>query len=272
MRNANSNDEIGWLCDANESLRKELAKSLDQREWLLEHIFTSLALKGKQFEIFQAASNKKNYVYKEVLLEKFDDNILLLWLRNNFMKMKYPKFYEFYNKNCVSRTYHFHIFEFSDANCPWHEPIRFGKITNFGEPVPWEIADGAVKYILGLDCSGKFLLSKLENSGKCTLGIPFTPTSKTAINIGKIVECIHCFKPCVVYAKEKLSDARKRLMKSMLNYFQYVCGTVFHDLLIDEKNKDYPQWTSFQSKIRAKVAKRKQVMASDVVKKKQKTV
>ena len=32
MHNANSNDEIGWLCDANESLRKELAKSLDQRK------------------------------------------------------------------------------------------------------------------------------------------------------------------------------------------------------------------------------------------------
>ena len=208
-----------------------------------------------------------------MLLEKFDDNILLLWLRNNFMKTKYPKFCEFYNKNCVSRTYHFLIFEFSDADCPWHEPIRFGKITNFGEPVPWQIADGAVKYILGLDHSGKLLLSKLENPGKCTHGIPFTPTSKTAINIGKIVECIHCFKPCVVYAKEKLSDARKKLMKSIVkDYFQYVCGTVFHDLLIDEKNKDYPQWTSFQSKIRAKVAKRKQVMASDVVKKKQKTL
>ena len=36
-------------------------------------------VKRKQFEIFQAASNEKNYVYKEVLLQKFDDNILLLW-------------------------------------------------------------------------------------------------------------------------------------------------------------------------------------------------
>ena len=60
MHNANSNDEIRRLCDASESLRKELVESLDQPKRLLEHVFISLALKGKQFEIFQAASNEKN--------------------------------------------------------------------------------------------------------------------------------------------------------------------------------------------------------------------
>ena len=113
---------------------------VDQPKRLLEHVFKSLTLKGKQFEIFQAASNEKNYVYKEVLLQKFDgndDNILLLSLRNDFTKTKYLKFYEFYNKHCVSR------------------------IPNFGDSVPSEIADGTVKYILGSDHSEKFLPSKL---------------------------------------------------------------------------------------------------------------
>ena len=159
-------------------------ESPDQPKRLLEHVFKSLALKGKQFEIFQAASDEKSYVYKEVFLQKFDDNILLLLSRNNFTKMKYPKFYEFYNKHCVSRTYHFHIFKCSDIDCPWHEPIRFGKIANFGEPVPSESADGTDKYILGSDPSGKFLPSKLENLGKRTHGIPFTPTAQFAINVG----------------------------------------------------------------------------------------
>ena len=77
-------------------------------------------MKGKQFEIFQAASNGKIYVDKEELLQKFDDNILSLSLRKDFTKMEYPKFYEFYNKHCVSRTYHFHIFKCSNVDCPWH--------------------------------------------------------------------------------------------------------------------------------------------------------
>ena len=213
-------------------------ESPDQPKRLLEHVFKSLALKGKQFEIFQAASDEKSYVYKEVFLQKLDDNILLLLSRNNFTKMKYPKFYEFYNKHCVSRTYHFHIFKCSDPNCPWHEPVIFGEIANFGEPVPSEIADGTVKYILGSDPSEKFIPSKLENPGKRTHRILFTPTGQTAINVGKIVKCIHCLKPCVVYAKKKLCDAHKRLMKCMLNDFQDVCRTVFHDLPIDDKDKD----------------------------------
>ena len=111
---------------------KEVAESLDQPKRLLEHVFKSLALKGKQFEIFQAASNEKIYVYKEVLLPKFDDNIFSLSLRNDFMKTKYPKIFDFYNKHCVSRAYHLHIFKCSDADCPWHEPIRLEKLLILG--------------------------------------------------------------------------------------------------------------------------------------------
>ena len=137
--------------------------------------------------------------------------------------------------------------------------------------------------------------------------------------MGKIVKYIHCLKSHVVYAKKKLSDARKRYMKGTLKDFQCVCGTVFHDLPIDDENKDlyilemlhcwehltcespmkipyyssklfkslcfycgrernlmpsniefYPQCTSCQSKTRAKVDKRKQAVAPDIVKKKQK--
>ena len=154
--------------------------------------------------------------------------------------MKFPKFYKFCNKHCVSRTYDFHIFKFSDADCPWYEPIRLGEIANFGEPVPSEITDGTVKYILASDPSEKFLPSKLENSGKHTQGLPLTPTAQTAINAGKVLKCIRCLKARVAYAKKKLSDSYKRLMKrsnEMLNDFQYVCGTVFHDLRIGDKNR-----------------------------------
>ena len=47
MDNSNSNDEIRRLCDASESLRKELAESFDQTKRHMEHVFKSFALKGK---------------------------------------------------------------------------------------------------------------------------------------------------------------------------------------------------------------------------------
>ena len=228
----------GGVMQTNPSEKNSRKVLTNQKYFCLAHVLKSLALKGKQFEIFQAFSNEKIYVYREVLLQKFDGNVLSLSLRNDITKTKYRKFYEFYNKYCVCRTYHFHIFKCSDADCPWHEPIRFGKIANLGEPVPSEIADGTVKYILGSDPSEKFLPSKLENPGKRTHGILFTPIARTAINVGKIVKCINCLKLRVVYAKKKLSDAHNSSMKRMFNDFQYVCGTVFHDLPNDDKNKD----------------------------------
>ena len=171
-----------------------------------------------------------------MLLQKVDDNILSLSLGNDFTKMKYPKFYEFYNKR-VSGTYHFHCFKCSDADCPWRERIRFGKTANIGERVPSEIADARVKYILGLDPPEKFLPSKLENPGKRTHGIPSTPTAQTAINVGKIVKCNHCLKPRVVYAKKKLSEAHKKSRKRMLNDFQLaVCNFSTVKLLLRRNN------------------------------------
>ena len=202
------------------NLRKVLTNQKDFWSMYLNHWLW----KGNGLKFFKLLPIKKIYVYKEVLLQKFDDDILSLWLRNK-TKTKYPKCYEFYSKNCVSRTYHFYIFKCSVADCPWHEPIRFGKVTNFEDLVPSEIADGAVKYILGLDRSEKVLPPKLENPGKCTHGIPFTSTVKTTITVNKIVKCIHCLKPRVVCSKKKLFDACKWSMKPMLNDFQYVCGS-----------------------------------------------
>ena len=78
----------------------------------------------------------------------------------------------------------------------------------------------------------------MKNPGKHIHGIPFKPTPQTAIKVGEIVKCIHCLQPHVVYTKEKLSDAHKMSMKCLLNDFQYACGIVFHNLHIDDKNKD----------------------------------
>ena len=108
-----------------------------------------------------------------MLLQKFHDNILLLSLRNNFTKTKYPKFYEFYNKHCASRTYHFHIFKCSDAHCPWHEPIRFGKISNFGEPVPesWQTYSWDTVYTYCANCNTCWENSEMHplSQGTCSI-------------------------------------------------------------------------------------------------------
>ena len=153
------------LCQTDKSLEKGLAESLDQPKKLMEKVFTSLSLKEKDFQTFVAASKESIDEYNNIIVEKFDENILSLSLRSDFTKSRYPKFHKFYTTHCVSRTYHFHIFKCSDPDCPWHEPLRFG------EPVPTDSDDGSIKYIEGSDESEKFLPSKLEDPSKRNHGM-----------------------------------------------------------------------------------------------------
>ena len=113
----------------NNDLETELKKSLDQPKKLIEDVLKELSLKGKKFEIFQAATQDKIDTCNNILLNNFDENILTLSLRADFTKSKYAKLHEFYMKHCVSRTYYqklyFHVFKGSELDCPWHEPLRY---------------------------------------------------------------------------------------------------------------------------------------------------
>ena len=90
----------------------------------------------------------------------------------------------------------------------------------------------------GSDPSEKFLLSKLESPAKRNHGMQVTPTARTTLNMGITVKCSECRKPRVIYAKKKLTNANIMAMKRIFNNFQYVYVTVFHDIPIDERNRD----------------------------------
>ena len=111
IRNSNSNDDIRNLCSKNNDLEIELKKSLDQPKKLIEDVFKELSLKGKKIEIFQVATQDKIDTCNNILLNNFDENILMLLLRPDFMKSKYPKLHEFYTKHCINRTHYFHVFK-----------------------------------------------------------------------------------------------------------------------------------------------------------------
>ena len=130
------------------NLRKVLTKQKDIWSMYLNH----LLWKGSSLKFFKLLPMKK-FMF---MTNCFCKRLMIIYCRYrwDFIKTKYPKFYEFYNKR-VSRTYHFHCFKCSNADCLWHEPIRFGKTANFGERMPSEIADARVKYILGLDPAEK---------------------------------------------------------------------------------------------------------------------
>ena len=102
--NSNSNDEIRKLCSKNNDLEIELKKSLDQLKKLIEHVLKELPLKGKKFEIFQAATQDKIDTSNNILLNNFDENILTLSLRADFTKSTYPSYMNFTQNTASAET------------------------------------------------------------------------------------------------------------------------------------------------------------------------
>ena len=53
----------------------------------------------------------------------------------------------------------------------------------------------------------------------------------------ELVKCSECRKLHVIYTKKKLMNANMAI-KHIFNNFQYVCGAIFHNVPIDERNRD----------------------------------
>ena len=47
-------------------------------------------------------------------------------------------------------------------------------------------------------------------------------------------------KPRLLYSRTKLKDGELRSFKCMLNDFQFVCGSVFQEIMLDKNNPDEP--------------------------------
>ena len=69
--------------------------------------------------------------------------------------------------------------------------------------------------------------------------MPFSPTAKTATNIGFTITCVSCRKPRLLHSQTKVTDAEKRSLKRVLfNGYQYICGSSLQDIMLDTRNRD----------------------------------
>ena len=138
------------------------------------------------------------------------------------------KFNEFLRTHTTRRNYYFYVFKCSTDDCPFHFPVRGKeKIESFGDSILHIDDEGNKHYHQGEDPEEKFIPSKLENPSKTGRGIPFSPSTQTALNVGRTVTCTECHKPRLLYSRTKLKDGELRSFKRVLNDFQFVCGSIF---------------------------------------------
>ena len=237
IKNANGNEGIRKLCSNNENILEEVNESLNELENLIEDILQNMSLQGKLFEMYEPAKTPQINQYEGALVENFDENTHSLTLKSDCSKIKYPKFTEFYDMHCISRTYFFHLFKFSKQDCQWYKPLISGKMQVFGKPVP-TVDENTTHYIQGSDPKEKYMPSKLEDPSKRNHGMPFPPTAQTASNVGVLTTCSQCCKLRLIYSKHKLSGKQIASLKRLSNTFMYVCGTNFQDVQLDDRRPD----------------------------------
>ena len=59
---------------------------------------------------------------------------------------------------------------------------------------------------------------------------PFSPTTQTAKNAGRVLQCEECLKWRVVYSKRKLNPATKVKVMREVESSLYTCGSVFQEI------------------------------------------
>ena len=69
-------------------------------------------------------------------------------------------------------------------------------------------------------------------------GISFSPSAQTALKVARIATCTECHKPRLLYSRAKLKDRELRSFKRVLNDFQFACGSVFQEIMVDKNNPD----------------------------------
>ncbi len=59
--------------------------------------------------------------------------------------------------------------------------------------------------------------------------MPFCPSAIHAKNVGIIINCTECEKPCLLFSAKKLSEKNKTILREFLNTIFYTCGISFYD-------------------------------------------
>ena len=234
IRNCNYNEELRKANERHEEIKPSLENSFPVD--LLNAVFSKVSLKDKKFQTFSPCTDEELTNY-HLPNDKFDENISELKKKEHLKN--FPKFNEFLRAHTSRRTYYFHVFKCSTGDCPFHFPVRGKeKIESFGDPIPHNDDERNEHYHQGEHPEEKFIPSKLKSPSKRGDGIPFSPLAQTALNVGRIVTCTECHKPRLLYPRTKLKDGELRSLKRVLNDFQFVCGSVFQEIMLDKNKPD----------------------------------
>ena len=224
--------DIRAYAEKDDDVRKEVIESVRNVKDLLSSVFSKLSLKGKPFEMFEAAvETEMDDLFSEVLkvdstVDRSDATALKVKNRQELLR--------FLDTHCVLRNYMFSVRKCNEVECTTCSPPRlppdvFESLHNLPDPIPNGDHYAHSEQVYGQLTTEEHMPSLKEKVSK-DHGMDFSPSGQTAKNTKLTIQCTQCNKWRVIHSAKALRSNVRTSIESELELILYCCGSVFSDI------------------------------------------
>jgi len=242
IKSCNTMNNIRASAVKHEGLHEAFADSLEPVKILLSGLFSRLSLKGKQFKIFQAATDEEISVLWG-FIRAIDGSIGEDDKSAADLKGK-KSLEEFVDHCCISRHYFFVIKKCGSQNCSICSPPRspadiFASLHQIPDPVPDGDHYKPFHELYGKVNTSEMHRPSLKKENTVVMAtnkrtVPIKTSAQTANSVKSTVQCTECNKPRVLYSQKALSSSEKQILMRFLQFYQYTCGADIQTLKNDK--------------------------------------
>ena len=234
-------NNLQQLRQATSTKKEEVLTSLRPPINLLHSIFKRLEVKGRPFDIFEAASAEEMEEFWSVLL-LIDSTLTENNPTKKVLKEKHAML-AFMEHCCRIRHYSFQIKKCGCTSCSICKPVRmdtelFASLNFLPDPIPGEDDHyKTFKEVYGISTSEKHRPSLLIGRKTAIQSLGYAPSQQHARNVGVLVQCDDCAKWRLLYSKTKLNYSEISELQGLLDDISYSCGASLSELELSNRMK-----------------------------------
>ena len=234
-------NNLQQLRQATNTAKEEVSATLKPARDLLHEIMKRLELKGRAFDIYEAATEDDMDEFWSVLLQ-IDATLTENNLTKKILQTK-ADMCAFMKHCCRIRHYSFQIKKCGQASCSICKPVRmdpelFKSLHFLPDPVPGN--DDHYKRFMevyGLPTTEEHRPSIQSTRKTAFQSLGFNASQQHVRNVGVLLQCDECAKWRLLYCKQKLTYPEICELQGLLDDISYSCGASLSELNLSSKLK-----------------------------------
>ncbi|GES78233.1 hypothetical protein GLOIN_2v1880501 [Rhizophagus clarus] len=259
MNKCGTMNEIHKIAEKNPRLKEDLIANLQALIDLISDVFNRQSFKDIPFETYTAASEMEIERFWETI--QFVNESVTHEDRIAEQIKQRAHMQEFMEHCCKARHYFFSIKKCGEPTCTICHPLYCSpedseQLHFFPDPVPsedlhYKSFEELYDMQITEDHRPSFKSAKAKKKDKMTTtkvkhSMPFCPSAVCVKNVGVVVNCVECEKPCLLFSAKKFSVKEREILQGFLDTIFYICSISFYntrDLTIaaQKNQQDIPE-------------------------------